>query len=307
MVSIVSQSPTTTSPYYAFPQATPTSNTSANTTNNVNMSGAYGPNSSLGPTVNSSLLANNATGQNISANEALGQSALYTQQQNQQQQQDAQANAAAGLTSSPWGASTAANQMTNFNNTWQNNQLARSESALSSAEGATAPLMNQYNQSYGNSNSGNSSGPIQTSSTTGSSILPYPSSSGSPTISSVPNSSTIQPTVSSPYNTNLQPVQYNGSTGININQPIDPSQVSYGSPASTGYNTPTDITQSYAGSNNYAAPADVGSGYTAYSGDYGATNNYDPSAGIPSTISTDDSAASYLANWPDPSSDYSGD
>lgn len=64
------------------------------------------------------------------------QQALFNQQQNLLTQQAAAANAAAGLGGSAYGASNTANALGNFDINWQNQQLAREQAGLSSAQGA---------------------------------------------------------------------------------------------------------------------------------------------------------------------------
>jgi hypothetical protein len=64
------------------------------------------------------------------------QNALYNQLQNQVSQQAQAANAAAGLGGSAYGASNTGNTLSNFDINWQNQQLARQQAALGSAEPA---------------------------------------------------------------------------------------------------------------------------------------------------------------------------
>ena len=81
------------------------------------------------------------------------QSALFDQLQNQVAQQSAAANASAGLGGSAYGASSTGNTLSNFDINWQNQQLARQQAALGSAEtgyqvgGQLAPSVLQ---AYGN-------------------------------------------------------------------------------------------------------------------------------------------------------------
>lgn len=73
-----------------------------------------------------------------SANQVLNtgfdpQQALYNQQSGQARDAANVANAGAGISGTPYGASVAANAQNNFNLNWQNQQLARQQQALQSA------------------------------------------------------------------------------------------------------------------------------------------------------------------------------
>ena len=99
-------------------------------------SGPNGPFANLGPQLANSATTSMNAGNSILANEGMGQTALYDQTQNENQQATAQGIAASGLTGSPWGASVNAANNVNFNNDWNDKQLARNESALSAQEGS---------------------------------------------------------------------------------------------------------------------------------------------------------------------------
>lgn len=82
------------------------------------------------------------------------QSALYNQTLKGVQNQAGVANAQAGLTNSPYGASAANNATTNFNIDWQNNQLGRQAQGISSAATGLGAVGAAGTNAYNLGNSG---------------------------------------------------------------------------------------------------------------------------------------------------------
>jgi hypothetical protein len=82
------------------------------------------------------------------------QNALYNQQKQQSADTANATNAATGLTSSPYGASVANNAATNFNNSWQNQQLQRAIQALSGYTSGVAGASSDYSNANTLGNAG---------------------------------------------------------------------------------------------------------------------------------------------------------
>ncbi len=140
--------PTAASPY----QATPGGNTSTygSTTTSTPVSGPNGPFASLGTPLSSGATSGLAAGQQALTTGFDPQNALYDQQYNLSAQNAASANAEAGLTNSPYGASQAANTANNFNINWQNTQLGREAQAMGIYDQSMSPATALYNGQYGN-------------------------------------------------------------------------------------------------------------------------------------------------------------